>query len=89
MRRSSLPKDIFFEEKEGTNGFNFLDYKNSSNIKYIRDDVYNQKVKECEKYESILLGLKSLFLYEKEGVIVNTPNSKETILALKKSITQL
>ena len=39
MRKKDLPEIIFFEKKVGTNGINCLDYKNSSNIKYIREDV--------------------------------------------------
>lgn len=39
MRKKDLPEIIFFEEKVGSNGIHCLDYKNSSNIKYIREDV--------------------------------------------------
>lgn len=39
MRKKDLPEIIFFEEKAGSNGIHCLDYKNSSNIKYIREDV--------------------------------------------------
>lgn len=40
----NLPKEIFFEEKIGTNGIKCLDYKNESDIKYIREDVVNEKI---------------------------------------------
>lgn len=39
MRKKDLPEIIFFEEKVGSNGIFCLNYKNSSNIKYIREDV--------------------------------------------------
>ena len=39
MRKKDLPEIIFFEEKVGSNGIHCLDYKNTSNIKYIREDV--------------------------------------------------
>lgn len=42
MRKKDLPEIIFFEEKVGSNGIHCLDYKNSSNIKYIREDVVNK-----------------------------------------------
>lgn len=39
LRKKDLPEIIFFEEKVGSNGIHCLDYKSSSNIKYIREDV--------------------------------------------------
>lgn len=39
MKILKLPEVIFFEEKVGTNGIHCLDYRNSHNIKYIREDV--------------------------------------------------
>lgn len=46
MKAQDLPKEIFFEQKVGSNGIHCLDYKNESNIKYIREDVVkSSKVK--------------------------------------------
>lgn len=39
MKKIDLPKIIFFQEKVGSNGIHCLDYKNDSDIKYIREDV--------------------------------------------------
>ena len=39
----SLPKEIWFEERSGTNGIICLDYENESEVKYIRADLVNQQ----------------------------------------------
>ena len=44
VKRSQLPKEIYFDEKAGSNGVHCLDYKNESSIKYIRDDVFDQQL---------------------------------------------
>jgi len=42
MKHKDLPKEIFFEEKVGSNGIHCLDYENETDIKYIRADVVAQ-----------------------------------------------
>jgi hypothetical protein len=42
MKYKDLPKEIYFEEKVGSNGIHCLDYKNESDVKYIRADVVAQ-----------------------------------------------
>jgi len=42
MKKDNLPEEIYFEEKVGSNGIHCLDYKNESDIKYIREDVVNK-----------------------------------------------
>ena len=38
MKTNILPKEIYFEEKVGSNGIHCLDYKNESDVKYVRSD---------------------------------------------------
>lgn len=45
MKAKDLPKEIYFEEKAGTNGIHCLDYENESNIKYIRADIVEKQIK--------------------------------------------
>jgi len=35
MEKENLPKQIFFEERVGSNGIKCLDYPNNTNIKYV------------------------------------------------------
>ena len=44
----NLPKEIYFEEKQGSNGIKCLDYENKSNVKYIREDIVNDKLKKMK-----------------------------------------
>ena len=54
VKRSQLPKEIYFDEKAGSNGVHCLDYKNESSIKYIRDDVFDQQLSaERERYDEL------------------------------------
>ena len=54
VKRSQLPKEIYFDEKAGSNGVHCLDYKNESSIKYIRDDVFDQQLSaERERYDQL------------------------------------
>jgi len=49
MKAKELPEEIYFEEKVGSNGIHCLDYKNESDVKYIRADLFNKFKKEIEK----------------------------------------
>jgi hypothetical protein len=42
MKKDNLPEEIYFDEKVGSNGIHCLDYKNESDVKYIREDVVNK-----------------------------------------------
>lgn len=52
MEDVKLPKEIYFDERAGTNGIHCLDYKNESDIKYIRSDVVKQQNKELIELEN-------------------------------------
>jgi len=61
VKRSQLPKEIYFDEKAGSNGVHCLDYKNESSIKYIRDDVFDQQLSaERERAGKLVEALKSI-----------------------------
>ena len=61
VKRSQLPKEIYFDEKAGSNGVHCLDYKNESSIKYIRDDVFDQQLSaERERAGKLVEALKEL-----------------------------
>jgi hypothetical protein len=47
----ALPEEIWFNDTIGSNGINCLDYKNESDVKYIRADLVNQQHTEVSDEE--------------------------------------
>lgn len=48
--REDYPKIIYAEERIGSNGIGCLDYKNNdADVKYIRADIAEERIKELEK----------------------------------------
>jgi len=49
-----LPKEIYFDELQGSNGVHCLDYSNGSDIRYIREDCFKEIECELEAVENQL-----------------------------------
>jgi hypothetical protein len=55
MRGDELPEEIYLDKKAVTNELRYLDYKNESNVKYIREDIANRIiVKHIEQRKQYL-----------------------------------
>lgn len=80
---TDLPEVIYFDERVGTNGIHCLNFENDSDVKYIREDVAKDLIKESFSLKEIEGALQEL---AKPQYIFDTKTTFKDLLYMQRTL---